>query len=333
MKSGTDMKESEGIGKLPCLSLAPMEGVTGWKYRRLLNSEFGHADRFYTPFITPAERIGRSSRFGREIDPAHNEGMTVIPQILTNDAEGFIETAKLLKELGYREVNLNLGCPSGTVVRKGRGSGFLEYPWELDRFLEKIISGSPLPVSVKTRIGVRSPEEFGELVGIFARYPFTELIIHPRVREEMYTGYPHSEAFSEACERISVPLVYNGNVNSPRDAYAVLSRFPSVAGIMLGRGAIARPDLFRELKTGKQASPAEMLLFHDKLYDLYREELGEKDVLFKFKELWSFMRFAYPDPEEVWNRIRRSKTNAEYRTAARDILGTERTAYAEGPGF
>lgn len=324
------MTETTIENVLPVLSLAPMEGVTGWQLRRLIHTHFGGADRFYTPFITPAERISGSSRFGREINPEHNEGMHTIPQVLTNDAEGFLETAKQLSDFGYTEVNLNLGCPSGTVVKKKRGSGFLACPEELDRFLETVMSNAPVSVSVKTRIGVKNPEEFSKLVSIYRKYPFSEVIVHPRVREEQYEGAPHLDAFSEAYETLSVPVVYNGNVNSPDDLKKIMEKYPKLSGVMLGRGAVGRPDLFREIRTGKPAEPSEIRQFHEELYTCYLDRLGAKNTLFKMKELWFFMRYSYAEPETVWNRIRRSKTNAEFLAVASDILSMERPGYAYG---
>ncbi len=312
------------------LYLAPLEGVTGWQYRRLVAKHFGSVDRYFTPFITPAQRIGESSRFGREIEPGHNEGLETVPQILTNDAEGFLETANALRDLGYEEVNLNLGCPSGTVVKKGRGSGFLQDPWGLDRFLEKIFSEAQVKVSIKTRIGYADPEEFADILEIYNRYPYSELIVHPRVRMEMYQGEPHLAQYEEAYQVLDEgaangrKLVYNGNLFTDSDAIAMAERYPKTSALMLGRGAIARPDIFRAIRTGKEASCEELAAFHKELYQIYLAALGRKDVLFKMKEIWSFMKTAYPDSDWVWNKIRRSKTNEEFLANAAEILATER---------
>lgn len=147
------------------LSLAPMEGITGSSFRRVHAACFGALDRYYTPFLAPP-RVG--SGFGRkalkELDLERNAGLDVVPQLLTKHADEFVWAARLLADMGYREVNLNLGCPSGTVVGKGKGSGFLRDPEALDAFLGEACARSPLPVSVKTRLGVSDDAEFGRIL-------------------------------------------------------------------------------------------------------------------------------------------------------------------------
>lgn len=144
------------------LSLAPMEGVTGHVFRRVHAECFGALDRYYTPFVAPPQ-VGKGfvGRAKKELDPVANEGLNVVPQLLTRDADRFVWAAGLLQQMGYREVNLNAGCPSGTVVSKGKGAGFLREPRELEAFLQDVCERSPLPVSVKTRIGVEKDDEYG----------------------------------------------------------------------------------------------------------------------------------------------------------------------------
>ena len=175
--------------------LAPMEGITNWVFRSAYHSCFRQMDKYFTPFLVPHVNKDFNTKEKNEIVPEHNQGQKLVPQILTKNAEDFVRTANILKEYGYQEVNLNLGCPSGTVVSKGRGAGFLEDPEELDRFFDAVFSELGMKISVKTRIGLHKPEEFEDLLEVYNRYPLEELIIHPRVRHDFYNNHPNMEVF------------------------------------------------------------------------------------------------------------------------------------------
>lgn len=192
------------------ISMAPMEGLTGYVYRRAHHAYFAPLDTYYTPFISN-KKLG--SRERHDVLPEHNEGMHVIPQILTNRADDFLEIEKQLYEYGYREVNLNLGCPSGTVTAKGRGAGFLAYPEELSKFLDQIYSKTRMKISVKTRIGISSEEEWPQLLTLFNQFPIDHLIIHPRLLQDFYKGYPHMDAYQYAKEHSLSPIFYNGDIH------------------------------------------------------------------------------------------------------------------------
>ena len=185
------------------LSLAPMEGITGYAFRRVHAEVFGALDRYYTPFISPLPKVGTpfSKRNSRELDPANNQGLDVVPQLLTNDADRFAWAAGLLADMGYKEVNLNLGCPSGTVVAKEKGSGLLRNPDRLEAFLTNVCERSPLPVSVKTRVGIANDNEYGELLALFCRCGIADLIVHPRVQKDFYSGAPRQELRQDARTR------------------------------------------------------------------------------------------------------------------------------------
>lgn len=169
--------------------------------------------------------------------PENNKGINLVPQILTNDSEGFILTAKKLKDLGYDEINLNLGCPSGTVVGKKRGSGFLAHREELDKFLEEIFKIDDMKISIKTRLGMDKPEEFYELIKIYNKYPMEELIIHPRTRQDFYGNKPNLEVFKDAISLSKNPVCYNGDIFTLEDHNKLIETFKEVDKIMLGRGS------------------------------------------------------------------------------------------------
>ena len=188
--------------------LAPMEGITGEVYRRAYHTFFEPMDKYFTPFLNPNPKGKFSRQEWNEILPENNEGMYTVPQILTNRAEDFIRLARQLKEFGYEEVNLNLGCPSKTVVNRKRGSGFLFYPDELNHFLAEVFDQLDMKISIKTRSGKYDQEEFEELLDIYNQYPLEELILHPRVQQDYYKNKPDWTTFAYACRNSKNPLVY-----------------------------------------------------------------------------------------------------------------------------
>lgn len=297
------------------LSLAPMEGITGHVFRRAHADTFGALDRYYTPFICPP-RVG--SNFGKrackELDPAANQGLNVIPQLLTKDADEFVWAAGLLAEMGYAEVNLNLGCPSGTVVSHGKGAGFLAHPEELEAFLQDVCARSPLPVSVKTRLGMESDDEFDRILDVYLRCPLTELIVHPRVRADAYKGRPRREAYGRALKAAPFPVAYNGDVFTCGDMESLLSAYPATRHVMLGRGLLMNPALARQLAGGALASAVELRRFHDALFAAYEAEMGGNAVM-RMKEWWSYAKCSFADPAAVFRAVRRARRVDDYKAA------------------
>ena len=304
-------------------SLAPMEGITGHAFRRVHAECFGALDRYYTPFLAPP-RVGNS--FGgkafKEIDPANNEGLNVIPQLLTKNADEFVWATKLLADMGYREVNLNLGCPSGTVVSKGKGSGFLRNLDELEVFLRDVCERSPIPVSVKTRLGLEDDAEYERILELYRSLPLAELIVHPRVQKDRYQGKPRWEPYGETLARAPFPVAYNGDIFAPEDADALLEAYPATRHVMLGRGLLANPALARMLGGGSVASIAELRRFHDKLFGAYLDEIGGNAV-FRMKEWWFYAKFAFADPMAVHRAVRKVRKVEEYEVAVERVFDSE----------
>ncbi|SHH89930.1 tRNA dihydrouridine synthase [Clostridium grantii] len=292
---------------------APLEGVTGYIYRNAHAAFFNNVDKYFTPFISPNQHGRFSTRELNDILPAHNKGLIVIPQILTNNPEDFIGTSKQLKDFGYTEINLNLGCPSGTVVSKGKGSGFLSRKEDLDRFLDKIFTESVTKISVKTRIGQDEPEEFYEILEIFNKYPMEELIIHPRVQKDYYKNKPNMKIFKEAVALSKNPLCYNGDVFTANDFKAFSVDYPSIQNIMLGRGLIANPSLISQINDNSVLNKNHLLQFHNRLYEDYQEVLfGERNILFKMKETWFYMIHIFSNHEKYAKEIKKLKKLKDY---------------------
>lgn len=313
------------------LYMAPLEGITGYVMRSTFFECFGYVDKYFIPFIKPNQKGHLSSKERQDILPENNQGMYAVPQILTNSSEDFLRTVWKLKQYGYQEINLNLGCPSKTVISKGRGSGFLAYPDRLDRFLYEVFEKVDVSVSIKTRIGRDNPEEFAKLLEIYNQYPLKELIIHPRVQKDFYKNHPNLNVFSEAVNGSKNPVCYNGDIFSWEDYQQFKEHFPQVEMLMLGRGILMNPGLTRQICTGIALDKASLRLFHDHLYEKYCTVLsGEKTILFKMKELWSFLAPAFTDYEKYAKKIRKAERCRIYEEAV-DALFAEQELLAGHP--
>lgn len=335
--------------------LAPLEGVTGYIFRNALDAYFPGTDRYFTPFIVPDQKHALRKKELRDILPENNQVKELVPQILTSDPVRFVETAKALAEYGYEEVNLNLGCPSGTVVAGGRGAGMLADVEKLDCFLDQIFRDMDLRISVKTRIGIERPEEGYTLMKIYNQYPVSEVIIHPRTRKEYYKGEPHLDVFSELLAMSQHPVCYNGNLFTVRDYEQFRARFPQVERVMIGRGVLADPGLMQRLKslehaqktgedsgrkengmeqprseiyrTGKQ----ELRAFHDTIFRQYREIFDEdKNAIFHMKELWSYLMHSFEGSEPYAKKLRKTSSLNEYRCEVGNLFRAC-DLYPDGP--
>ncbi len=301
------------------LYAAPMEGLTGYIWRRAQREMFGGVDKYFTPFLSPN---GNLTFQRKELDEVTQGERDTVPQLLTNRGDYFVWAARELYAMGYREVNFNLGCPSGTVTAKHKGAGLLACPEELERCLDEIFGTLPeMRVSIKTRIGKNDPAEWPRLLDIYARYPVAELIVHPRLQKEFYRGAVHRDAFDAALARRQEVPVYNGDLFTAADVAAFCRHYPQVDAVMVGRGLIADPALGRRLRGGAPASRQELTAFHDRLLADYRQRLsGDTPVLHRMRELWNYLSGSFERTERELKAIRKAKTVAEYLPAAQRLL-------------
>lgn len=298
--------------------MAPMEGMSGYVFRRAYHRRFGDIDRYFTPFIANKKL---SSRERNDILPEHNEGMELVPQILANRAEDFVAIAKELQVFGYRRVNLNLGCPSGTVVAKGRGAGFLEFPGRLDAFLANIFEKCPLQISIKTRIGKDLAEEWEELQQVYEKYPLEELIIHPRVQRDFYKNAPNMEVFAQAALTCRHSLCYNGDICTPEDYARFAAAFPQISKVMIGRGIFKNPALVGRIRGQVPAAKEELRAFHQEVLEGYLAVLsGDKNTLFKMKEWWVYLAEAFANPATYSKKIKKATTVREYQAVVESLF-------------
>lgn len=292
---------------------APLEGITGYVYRNAYHQNFRDADKYFIPFVVPHTKRAFNAREKNDLLPFHNEGMVAIPQVLTKSAEDFLLLAEELKALGYREININAGCPSGTVVGKNRGAGLLADLETLNTFLDGIFSRVDVAVSIKTRIGMKNPEEFYDLLKIYNSYPIHELIIHPRVREDYYKNKPNLDIYEYALEHSKNPIVYNGDLMNLESILAFEERFPTEKAVMIGRGILTNPGLIGEYYGEDAVKKEDIKVFHDCLIEGYVKEMGNGlNVLFKMKELWSYMGNHFEKAESYLKKIRKVNQFPEY---------------------
>lgn len=321
--------------------MAPLEGITGYIFRNALEDFFPGADKYYAPFITPPVKRELNFKETKDLGKENNSKYKLVPQVLTNDAKGFLLTKEILRDMGYDEVNINLGCPSKTVTGKGRGSGALKDLEKLDAFLYEVFEDGDEKISIKTRIGVNEPDEFYRIMEIYTKYPIMELTVHPRLMVQAYKGQVHRDVFFDALKEYKRPICYNGDINSvtDRDDFLLQAKeklTDSVPGsaigengsvnanlsaIMCGRGVLRNPSLFRELKGGEKASKDEIAGFLKRILDDYTPVMsGEIPTLYKMKEIWSYLGDSFDRDCKEYKKLMKSKSLSEYKIYEKQIL-------------
>jgi len=302
---------------------APMEGITERVFRLAHSRWFGGIDRYYAPFLSPTHTHSFGKKELQEILPENNDGITVVPQLLTRNADDFLWAADVLKDLGYQEVNLNLGCPSGTVVAKGKGSGFLAKPAELERFLDTVFSACPVKISIKTRLGLLDPNEFEPLLDLFQRYPVQELIIHPRIQKDFYRHPARRELFSAYSSRYSVPVTYNGDLCTADQCVDFCQQHPYVNAVMLGRGLIGDPALARKASGGSASDIGSLRAFHDQLFEDYSIAFkSRKNAMMRMKELWFYLIGLFEDNGKAAKALRKASDPNVFDAHVNEIFST-----------
>lgn len=315
---------------------APIEGVVGHVYRRAHNAHFNHEHiyKYFTPFIVADQNKNFTTKVQNDLDPENNRGLVLIPQLLTNQADDFTHTAKRIAGMGYQEVNLNLGCPSGTVVSKRRGAGFLAYQDELECFLEAIFEQPVMDISIKTRIGKEQPEEFDALLQIFNKFPLKELIIHPRTQKQMYKYSPDLEVFKTALALSTNPVCYNGDIFTVEDYQAFKAIFPEVETMMLGRGIMANPGLVDLIMDQRKMDKHNVKEFHDQIYQDYQKTLfGDRNVLFKMKEVWFYLIQAFSHSEKYAKKIKKAERLSDYDAVVNSLFNEQEILDSFGHSF
>ncbi len=304
-------------------SFAPLEGITGYIFRTAHHEAFPETDEYWIPFASPVMGQTLTPKELRNLDPAHNRGVHAVPQLLVNRPEPFLQAAHEIYALGYREINLNTGCPSPTVVTKYKGSGMLRDPAALDRFFSDLFAmwDLDMTISVKTRLGITDEAEFDEILDIFNRYPLSGVVLHPRVQKDGYKYPVRPEAFRRAAQRCKHPLTYNGDLHTVADCRRIEAEYPHLQGIMLGRGLLENPGLITTLKTGRVATKEEIHRFHQLYYTRLAETMsGDVHCLSKMKELWVFLSRSFPGSEKHLKQIKKCSRRTDYESIVASLF-------------
>ncbi len=303
----------------PLIYLAPFQGITGITFRSVYARHFRGVDKLFTPFFTAIQHSNKlPARKLQELGEPYENGIEVVPQILSKDADEINRFAIFCKHLGFSEVNWNLGCPYPQVAGKKRGSGMLPYPGMIDEILGKVMAETGIRVSVKCRLGYYSPNEIFDLVTVFNQSRISELTIHARIGKQLYSGNTDLETFGKVISLCSVPLAYNGDIFSVTDFQALQKKFPSIDTWMIGRGLLYDPFLPAAIKgiaisANRQAS---IRKFIDDLYYAYRKQKNDSlSVISTLKEYWAYLSLSFDDPHKVFNRLKKVKTFDEYEDA------------------
>ncbi len=299
---------------------APMEGITFSVFRRIHHAMFPGISEYYTPFLGPDKTGSFKPKYLKELTADREDGLNLIPQVLANNSYAFTQTCIKLHALGFDEINLNAGCPSGTVYAKHKGAGMLADLSSYEHFLDDIFTDAEqhhYRISIKTRMGDHSTEEFPSVCSLYAKYPLSRLIIHARARDGFYMSRPDLSGFAKALSSCPWPVTYNGNLFSRSDLNNVITAAPSVMSFMIARGAVANPALNRTLSGGPLLSSEELRSFHDALAEGYLQTgLSPFYTAERMKQLWYYMGYMFPDSKKEQKAVLKAKTFSDYASAA-----------------
>ena len=308
------------------LYFAPLDGLNNRIYREAHARHFGGADLYFTPFYAPTVE-GLTKKILSDLTCDGAPLADTVPQLLCRNPDHFMIAVRQLANLGYTHVNLNLGCPSGTVTSKYKGSGFLTVPDELDRFFDTVFSAlqrelGGMELSVKTRVGYASEEEAPRLLSIYNRYPIAELTVHPRLRADIYRGKPRMRVFDLFARESRAPVCYNGDIFRVADLLKFTEAYPAISRVMIGRGAIANPAVFLECRgLPVPDKKARLRAMHDEILEENYRRMGEgRNLVCRMADIWNYQIYQFFDTPLAARDLHRAKTVAEYRAAANKIF-------------
>lgn len=307
------------------LYLAPFQGITGVVYREVYSSYFPWIDKLYTPFFTTIHKQKSLDAKGNELAYTKQQGIPVVPQILSKDADEIIRFSNYCQEKGFKEINWNLGCPYPRVANKKRGSGMLPFPEMINEILEMVMPNIEIDFSIKCRLGYFSPVEILRLIPIFNQFQISELTLHARIGKQLYKGGVDTNSFKNALALSEVPTVYNGDIFSVADYEKYLAEFQDISCWMIGRGLLIDPFLPGDIKgidlPGIEERKAWAKKFITELYLAYRKNKNDSlHSISVMKELWSNMSYAFNKPQKVFNAIKKTKSFDAYEDAVNHVF-------------
>ena len=307
---------------------SPLQGFTDFRFRNAINKYFGGIDTYYSPYIRLNGKLVIKPSYERDLLPENNVGLKVIPQIITNDADEFLFVAKYVKDLGYKELNWNLGCPYPMVTKSGMGSGLICNPMKINHILDRVHSESDIIVSMKMRLGYDTTEEILDVLPILDTYPIKNIAIHARIGKQLYKGGVHLDAFQQCIDNTKHKLYYNGDIKSVTKFREMQERFPTINHWMIGRGLISDPFLPSMIRQNTLEYPKNKMelfrAFHDTLYGIYSESLsGSTHLLLKMYHLWEYFAVTFSNPHKVLKKIKKAQSIRNYELAVAEIFKNE----------
>lgn len=300
------------------IHFAPIQGHTDWTYRNIHAKYFGGIDTYYTPFIRVEKGDSFRSRDMKDCDPELNTVAKLVPQVLGGEPDELEVCLQMLKGRGYKQVNINMGCPFTMISRRGKGAGLLSYPERVQALMDVVKEFPEVGCSVKMRLGWEDPEECLRLLPVLNSTPLTAVFLHARVGVQEYKGEIDKETFEAFYEGCEHPLFYNGDIFTVADIQIVTKRFPRLAGVMIGRGLLSNPALAQEYVDNMMLTQEERFrkfkAFHAELLAAYAERLqGDHQLLMKMKTLWEY--FMPATNRKILKKIQKSNKLTRYNEA------------------
>jgi len=311
---------------------SPLQGFTDFRFRNAFQKYFGGIDTFYAPYIRLNGKMIIKPNYDLDIQLKNNDTLTVIPQVMTNDADEFIFVTKFVRSLGYKELNWNLGCPYPMVTNKCMGSGLINDPDRIDRILDRVHTETDITVSMKMRMGYEHPLEIIDSFPVLGKYPLKNIAIHARIGKQLYKGGVDLDSFQRCVDHSPHKLYYNGDITSVAGFREMTERFPMIDHWMMGRGLIADPFLPGMIKKDTEEYPEDRFeifsKFHDTLFSAYEQKLkGDKQVIMKMASFWGYFATTFSNSTKIIKKVKKAKTIEAYDTAVTQVLKNERAQY------
>jgi len=304
---------------------SPLQGFTDFRFRNAFQKYFGGVDQYMAPYIRLNGKMDIKASVQRDILPENNSTPKLIPQVITKDAGEFLFVTEFIQNLGYKELNWNLGCPYPMVARRGMGSGLLSKPGLIDEVLHIVSHESDIKISVKMRLGYESADEIYDVLAILEKFKLENISIHPRIGKQLYKGEVDLDSFENCLKQSSHTLIYNGDITSVQVFRNLKERFNSIDHWMIGRGLISDPCLPSMIKADSLIYPEDRFEkfkeLHDSLFSSYKEALsGTKHVLQRMYQFWEYFILSFPASPKGLKRIRKAKDFTTYNKVVQEII-------------
>ncbi|AZQ44304.1 tRNA dihydrouridine synthase [Nonlabens ponticola] len=306
---------------------SPLQGFTDFRFRNALHKYFGGIDVFYAPYIRFNGKPEIKSSYQRDLNPDNNEVPILIPQVMTASVDEFQLAANYVKDLGYDELNWNLGCPYPMVTKRGMGSGLIANIDQIDAILDRVHQEVDIKISMKMRLGYEHTGEILESFETLEKYPLKSIAIHARTGKQLYKGGVHLDAFQACLDAAPHTLYYNGDITSVEVFKQRQERFPAVNHWMIGRGLIADPWLPNMIKNDLNNYPADRWSrfseFHDTIYEQYDAFLqGPTPIKMKMQGFWNYFAQQFDNPQKTFKKIKKANNPRAYKAAVSEILNS-----------